>query len=131
MAAKLITLLILSLTVNAVAASNKLDYLTDFRVPTQMAFCSTKTNIVGNGTYKECMLYVEKSSSKCDKITKPIFDKLIQDTSVEVTVFVNKLKAAATNYQACLNNNYKYNKSSNLTHKSAISFHYTLLSRSS
>ena len=132
MAAKLITLLsTFLLVVNTATADNRLDYLTDFRVPTQMSFCSTKTSIVGNGTYKECMLYVEKTSLNCDKKIKPIFQDLIQDTSVEASVFMDKLKLLATNYQACLDNNYKYNKSSNLTHKSAVSLRYTLLLRSS
>lgn len=91
------------------AIADSADYLTGFKIPVQQAFCMSRSLNGDMDTYKQCMLTVEKNSYKCDKATKPDYEKLMEkynNNDRNVTEFISDLKPITKTHFDCLSSIY-------------------------
>lgn len=81
------------------------DYLTGFKVPVQQTFCMSRSLNGDMDTYKRCMLTVEKESYKCDKGTKPAYERAMAKYSnydKDVAEYMNDIKPITKIHFDCL-----------------------------
>jgi len=88
------------------ATEVRLNYLTDFKVPMQKAYCMGKASNGDMVIYKKCMLAIDKDAYKCDKETKAIYDHEFINYTKEATEFMEDIKPLAKQYFNCLSTVY-------------------------
>lgn len=90
-------------TAEAIAESS--NYLKDFKVPMQQIFCMGKSLNGDMNNYRKCMIAIERGAYKCDKVTKPSYDKIIKKYSnynKNITEYMSSMEPISKTHFECL-----------------------------